>query len=156
MKSGIFPPPHVEADKGHGRIETRALQTSTTLTGYIKFPHAQQVFRIRRVTTDLKGNLLRSEVVYGITSLSVDEASPQRVAELVRGHWSIENSLHWVRDVTFDEDRSQVRTGSGPRMMATLRNLVISILRLRGVKNIARAVRQIAWKAGAALRLIGL
>lgn len=95
-------------------------------------------------------------MAYGITSLSVAEASPQRVAELVRGHWSIENSLHWVRDVTFDEDRSQIRTGSGPRMMATLRNLVISILRLQGFKNIAKAVRQIAWNTGDALHLIGL
>ena len=76
--------------------------------------------------------------------------------ESVRGHWSIENSLHWVRDVTFDEDRSQIRTGAAPRVFATMRNLVISLLRLNGVKSIASGLRKLSWNAELALELIGI
>lgn len=67
--------------------------------------------------------------------------SPDELATWIRGHWTVENRLHWVRDVTYDEDRSQVRTGSGPRAMASLRNLAISILRINGITNIAQALR---------------
>ncbi|MHB1042985.1 MAG: hypothetical protein ACYC0Q_09125 [Eubacteriales bacterium] len=67
----------------------------------------------------------------------------------IRGHWSIENSLYWVRDVTFDEDCSQIRTGAAPRVFATMRNLVISFLRLAGVKNIASGLRKFSWNASA-------
>ncbi|MCL6444590.1 MAG: transposase, partial [Alicyclobacillus sp.] len=71
------------------------------------------------------------------------------------GHWEIENRLHWVRDVTFDEDRCQIRTGQGARTMATLRNLAISVFRLRGCRNIARALRQTSWNAQRAMEWIG-
>jgi len=93
-------------------------------------------------------------VAYGVTSLP-EGTSPARLLSLVRGHWRIENSLHWVRDVTFDEDRSQVRTGTGPRVMATLRNLAIGLLRVRGCANIAQALRQHAWNPGLAVAAIG-
>ena len=76
--------------------------------------------------------------------------------ELSRGHWAIENGLHWVRDVTFDEDRSQVRTKSAPRVMATLRNLAISLLRLAKRPNIAKALRDYAAKPHRTLGVIGL
>jgi hypothetical protein len=133
----------------------RKVQTSTTLKGYITFPYAEQVIRLERTATDLAGNLLRHEVAYGITSLTPKQADAKRLSRLVRGHWQIE-SHHWVRDVTFDEDRSQVRTGSSPRLMATIRNLVIGLLRLRKVTNIAKAVRDCAWTAGLALSILGL
>ena len=81
------------------------------------------------------------EVVYLITSADVRTAPPATLAAWVQGHWGIENRLHWVRDVTFDEDRSQVRTGTAPQVMATLRNLAISLLRLAGWTNIARGLR---------------
>lgn len=116
----------------------------------------QQVFCIRREVTRLGKNKDSSETVYGITSLSPAQASPKRLLELNRGQWSIENRLHWVRDVTFDEDRSQIRTGTGPRVMASLRNLVISILRRCGATNIAKTLRWFAFKTHLALRLIGL
>jgi predicted transposase YbfD/YdcC len=74
---------------------------------------------------------------------------------MIRGHWSIENSLHWVRDETFGEDRSQVRTGAEPRVFATLRNLAISLARLNGVKNIAAYLRKLGWNQEAAVSLIG-
>jgi len=94
--------------------------------------------------------------VRGITSLTPQQASPARLLELNRGHWAIENKLHWVRDVTFDEDRSQVRTGTTAHAMATLRNLAITLLRLAGATNIAAALRQCARHLTDALRLIGL
>ncbi len=133
----IFPPPHTTRDRGHGRIETRTVRASTALNGYLTFPHVQQVFQLERTVTDLSGNPLRHEVANYITSLSTQEAPPERLGSLARGQWTIE-SHHWIRDGVYDEDRSQVRRGSGPRAMATLRNLAISLLRVR---NIAQALR---------------
>ncbi len=80
-------------------------------------------------------------MVYGITSLTPQNSDPARVLSLNRNHWSIENKVHWVRDVTFDEDRSQVRKKAGPHVMDSLRNLAISLLRMAGAKNIAQALR---------------
>ena len=82
-----------------------------------------------------------AETCYAVTSLTVTQASPAHLAAIIRGHWGIEDRLHWVRDNDFDEDRSQVRTASGPRIMASLRNLVITILRLAGTTSIAAALR---------------
>ncbi len=152
----IFPPPHTERDKGHGRIETRTIRTSTLLNDYLDFPHTGQVFRIERTTTDLKGDHKSHDVAYGITSLTADEADPQRLLRLARGHWHIENSLFWVRDVTFDEDRSQIRTGSAPQAFAALRNLAINLFRLSGFTNMAATLRRHAWKPERALSLVGL
>lgn len=96
-------------------------------------------------------------MVYLITSLSPEEASPQRLLDLNRGHWGIENRLHWVRDVTFGEDHSQIRTGAGPQMMALLRNLAISLMRLRlETQWIAQAVRDLAARPHLALAIVGL
>jgi len=142
--------------KGHGRIETRSIRSSTELTGYIDFPHAEQVFFLHRFTTDLKGNEIRSELSYGISSLSPEEARPARLLELNRNHWSIENKVHWVRDVTFDEDRSRIRRNGGPQVMATLRNLAISVLRMAGVRFIAKGLRHCSWDKNRTFRLIGL
>lgn len=114
------------------------------------------MFRVERETTDLHGRLLRHEVCYGLTSLSTKKAGPDRLLDLNRGHWEIENRLHWVRDVTFDEDRSQVRRHNGPQVMASLRNAAIGLLRLAGATNIASATRHLHRKVGKALRLIGL
>jgi predicted transposase YbfD/YdcC len=143
-------------EKGHGRIETRSIWTSQELNDYLDFPHVHQVFCIRRDVYHLTKKRESSETVYGITSLSPEQAHPQRLLELNRGQWSIENKLHWVRDVTFDEDHSQIRTGSGPHVMASLKNLVISILRRCGATNIAKSIRWFAYKSHLALKLIGL
>jgi len=142
--------------KGHGRIETRSIRASAELTGYIDFPYAEQVLFLHRVTTDLKGNPLRSELSYGITSLSLEAARPARLLELNRNHWSIENGIHWVRDVTFDEDRSRIRKNAGPQVMATLRNLAISVLRMAGARYIAKGLRHCSWDRNRTFRLIGL
>lgn len=148
-------------DKGHGRIETREIWTSTEFSNHVDFPYAQQVFRIKRTTTDLSGNVLKGrrgteEVAFGVTSLSVEKASSDRVLAFNRGHWVIENQVHYVRDMTYDEDRSQVRKGSRPHAMATLRNLAISLLRLAGADNIAAATRYMSWNVERPLRALGL
>jgi hypothetical protein len=131
---------HQTIDRGHGRIEQRTIQVAPMPAG-LRFPHAKQVLVIQRHTTDLAGGHPRTEVCYAITSLDARRADPARLGVLARGQWQIENRAHWVRDVGFDEDRSQVRTGHGPQVMATLRNLAISLLRLGGHDNIARGLR---------------
>ena len=156
MSSGLFPPQHETVDKGHGRLEVRRIWTSTELNGYLDFPHCGQVARIERLTTETRTGQVRHDDATIITSLSPHQASPARLLELVRGHWSIENRSHWVRDVTFDEDRSQVRTGQGPRMMAILRNLAIAILRLLGFASVPRGLRHFARRPRLALNALGL
>ena len=152
---GTFPPLYRETEKGHGRIEQRTIQTSTELRGRSLFPHLEQAFRLERTTSGLDGRPLRHEVVYGVTSCLPEEAGEARLLHLVRDQWTIENRIHWVRDVTYDEDRSQVRTGQGPRVMATLRNLAISLLRLAGHTSIARSTRLLAAKRDQILTLLG-
>ena len=135
----------------------RAIWTSPALNTYLAFPYVGQVFCLRRTTTLLATGAARRETVYGVTSLSAAQASPARLLALVRAHWTIENRLHWVRDVTFDEDRSQVRRGAGPQVMATLRNLAISLLRLAGAPLIAPALRHAGWSGQAVIfRLLGI
>ncbi len=141
---------------GHGRIECRQLIASTALADYLHWPGLQQVFRLERTVTIKKTGKQRHEVVYGMTSLAADKADATRVLRLVRQHWSIENQSHWVRDVTFDEDRSQVRCGSIPQTMAALRNAAIGLLRLTGHTNIAAATRRFAAQPWAAVALLGI
>jgi predicted transposase YbfD/YdcC len=141
---------------GHGRIERRQLVASTALADYLPWPGLQQVFRLQRTVTVKKTGQQRHEVVYGMTSLAAPKADAARLLRLVRCHWHIENKSHWVRDVTFDEDRSQVRRGAIPQVMAAVRNLAIGLMRLRGHKNIAAATRRFAAQPWAALALLGI
>ena len=143
-------------DMGHGRIEQRNLTTSTALVGYSDWPGLTQVFELGRHVSIKKTGQERAEVVYGVTSLRPERATPGRLLELVRGHWHIKNKSHWVRDVTFDEDRSQVRCGSIPQVMAAFRNTTIGLLRWAGYTNIAAACRRLAAQPAQALALIGI
>jgi len=143
-------------DVGHGRIESRRLIASDSLAGYDYWPGLAQVFQIHRQVVQKKTGLERTEVVYGVTSLNEQQAEPARLLRLVRGHWLIENRSHWVRDVTFDEDRSQVRVGNIPQVMAALRNTAIGLLRVTGETNIASACRRLAAQPWAALALVGI
>jgi predicted transposase YbfD/YdcC len=143
-------------DIGHGRIESRNLTTSEALVGYSDWPGLAQVFEVGRHVMEKKTGKERVEVVYGVTSLRPEQASPGRLLELVRGHWAIENKSHWVRDVTYDEDRSQVRKGHIAQVMAALRNTGIGLLRVAGYDNIAQACRQMAAQPHRALALIGV
>ncbi len=134
---------HRAAETGHGRREIRTLKVVTIAAG-IEFPHAAQAVQITRKTRPVRAGRAgkwRTETVYAITDLRPHQARPDELAAWIRGHWQIENGLHWVRDVTFAEDLSQVRTGAAPQVMATLRNLAISIHRLAGATNIAAALR---------------
>ena len=123
---------------------------------YVHFPYCAQVACIERHSEELRSGKTRRETTYLITSLSHHEASPERLLALNRGHWGIENRSHYVRDFTFDEDRSQIRAHTGPRVMAALRNFAIRILRLVGHSNIAKAIRHMAAKPHVALGLIGI
>jgi predicted transposase YbfD/YdcC len=111
------------------------------------------VCRIQREVTR-KGQT-KLEVAYAVTSLWPHEADPRRLLELNRGHWGIENRLHYVRDMTFGEDASQVRTEAAPQVMAALRNATIGLLRLAGVTNIAAALRRNSAHPEEALALLG-
>lgn len=124
--------------KGHGRRATRTIRVIAA-PAWVEFAGAMQVAQVRRTVTRKGKKTI--EVVYLITSADTFAASPTTLAAWVQGHWGIENRIHWVRDVTYDEDRSQVRTGAAPQVMATLRNLAISLLRLNGWTNIAHALR---------------
>ena len=137
-------------------METRRIWTSDVLNEYVDFPHVGQVFWIERIVENRSTGKTRREMVYGLTSCSQAKASPEFVLDAVRGHWSIENRLHWVRDVTFDEDRCRIRKGNGAQTMASLRNLAISVLRLAGAKSISSALRRCARIGSKVLRFLGL
>ncbi|MDX6584705.1 MAG: hypothetical protein QOI10_3889 [Solirubrobacterales bacterium] len=138
------PAVHTRGGRAHGRVEKRTVKIVTVKTG-ILFPHARQALQITRKTRRPRSKKWSTEVAYAVTSLAAEQATAAELAGWVRGHWAIENRLHWVRDVTYDEDRSQIRTATGPRAMAALRNLAVSLLRINGVTNIAQALRHHAW-----------
>jgi hypothetical protein len=140
----------------HGRIEARSIWTSTELNNYPQFPYVAQVFRLERRRFDLNQNKEEHEVVFGVSSLTPNQANPAQVLGLNRNHWGIENKVHYVRDVTFDEDRSPVRKKAGPHVMASLRNLAISLLRMAGANNIAAGLRACGRKETRALSLLGI
>jgi predicted transposase YbfD/YdcC len=131
---------HRTTNRGHGRRETRSIKIVTIAAG-IEFPHAAQAIQVVRRTQPLAGGRWRTETIYAVTSLAPQHASPAQIAAWTRGHRQIENALHWVRDVTYGEDHSQVRTGAAPQVMASLRNIAINALRLADVTNIAAALR---------------
>lgn len=133
-----------EFDLHANRIETRRLRVSSALEDYLDYPFQRQVMELQRFIRNKKSGEERFEVVYAITSLSRERAGAEELLKLWREHWHIENRLHYVRDVTFDEDRSQVRDGKAPQVMAAMRNLAISLLRLAGAENIASATRKYA------------
>jgi predicted transposase YbfD/YdcC len=112
-----------------------------TVSAGILFPHAVQAIQITCKTRKLTTRKWRTGTVYAVTSLTSAQAQPDQLAEWIRGHWCVENRLHWVRDVTYGEDHSQIRTGNGPAPMASLRNLAINLLRMTGTSNIVAALR---------------
>ena len=163
------PVQHETAGAGHGRTEKRTIQVMDA-PGHVKamFPHAAQVFLIERYVTrkvrrrkknsrKYKTTTIRSAVAaLCITSLTAREAGPEHLAGYVRGHWSIENKIHWVRDVTYREDASRVRTAARPRIMVTLRNLAIGLIRQAGYRKIAATIRMIKHDPHLLLAILGL
>jgi predicted transposase YbfD/YdcC len=133
---------HVSEDRSHGRIVRRAIWVAPAEG--IEFPGAAQVFQIRRDTFDHAGHWLSKEIVYGVTSLAADQATPDDLARLIRTHWTVENKSHWVRDVVYREDHQYAYAGTGAQVMATVRNLALGLLRLAGITEITRTVQRIA------------
>ncbi len=134
----------------HGnRQELRELVVSSELNEWAQWPYLGQVGRLIS-TRECQGKITR-ETCDIITGLSSAQASPEALLRLIRGHWGIENRVHWVRDVTLDEDRCQVRVGSAPQVMAALPNTALGLLRLKGARYIAAAQRTLAWHAARAI-----
>ena len=125
---------HRSADNGHGRLEKRSCRVFdlTAHTDQARLPNRRVAFRIERERRIRKTGKVEHETVHGLTSLPPEQATAELVLTLVRGHWSIENRLHHVRDVSYDEDRCRVRSAHLPRNLACLTNLAISIVRLKG------------------------
>ena len=159
--ASLFPadgssPHHLTFYRCHGRTEIRSIWCTSSVAG-LDFPGVYQAFRIHREIFDLDRNPLRKpETVHGITSFTAWQANPADVLARNRGHWEVENREHYVRDVTFDEDRSQLRTGAAPQVMATMRNIAISLLRLTGWKNIKQATEKMSRRVGQILTLLGV
>ncbi len=142
-----------QRDRHGDRQEVRRLWASTALRGYLDWPGVQQVCQVERVSVR-QGQVTR-QVRYAITSLR-ESVGPGDLLRHVRGHWGIENRLHYVRDVTLGEDGSQVRSGAAPEVMAALRNVVVALLRQAGWTNIAAGLRHHGWQSGTALALLGI
>lgn len=144
---------------GHGRVEERQLVLSADVpTGYTGFTGVAQVFCLTRRVEHKKSGKKHAETVYGMTSLPPEhpQGKPGRLLSVIRGHWQIENKSHYVRDVTFEEDRSQVRCGNLPQVLSAVRNVCIGLLRASGYKNIAAACRFHAARPHVALALLGI
>jgi predicted transposase YbfD/YdcC len=161
------PVQHATEEKGHGRRERRTIQvTDAPAPISARFPHARQVALIERYVTRtvrarkgkrwVKKQVKTAVAVFIITSLDAREAAPAHIAGYVRGHWTIENKVHWVRDVTLREDVSRVRTGPKPRIMATLRNLTIGLIRQAGYTKIAATIRRIKHDTALLIAILGL
>lgn len=141
-------------DKGHGRLEKRTLRTTTILTKHQDWKGLRQGFELVRERTE-KGKKT-VEVVHGITSLSPERADAERLLELNRGHWAIENGLHYRRDVTLGEDASRIRRGAAPQVMAAIRNSILHVLSAVVAPSIASAVRTMGNCLTRTLTLLGL
>lgn len=127
----------------HGRIESRAIWTSTQLNGYLDFPHVGQAYLIERSVVHKKSGKVSTELAYGITSRSPASAGPAQVLALNRNHWAIENGCHWVLDWNWDEDRSHIRTGYGPQNITRLRRFAISVIRTKSRDSVAATLRKL-------------
>lgn len=148
-------PTHTTTDTGHGRCERRTIQVLPAPEN-VGFPFAAQGFLVERYITHTTSGKTSAIAVLGVTSLTATRATPPQIALHVRNHWGIENKLHYVRDVTYGEDHSRVRTNNAPRVMAGLRNIAISALRHAGHTNIAKALRHMARRATRPLTLLGI
>ena len=150
-----LPEQHAQTtEKAHGRLDIRSIRVSSELKGYSDWPGLEQVFEIRRGFQS-KGEW-HEALRYGVTSLPATICIPERLLQLKRGHWTIENALHYVKDVTMGEDKSTVHRDNGPKIMAALRNTVVSLLRHAGFSTIAARLRYNSTHPEAALKVLSL
>jgi predicted transposase YbfD/YdcC len=139
------PPDHQEAPTlAHGRIEQRAIWTSTRLNDYLDFPGVGQVFAVERRVTEKKSGKTSTETVFGLTSHTPQTADAARVLAYNRGHWTIENSCHYLLDWNWDEDRSTIRTGHGPENVTALRRFAIGIIKAKTQDSVATTLQRLA------------
>jgi len=139
---------------GHGRTEYRYLTASSQLNDYLDWPHLGQVFRLQRVVRHHHNDKITYEVLFGVTSLTAETCSPNRLLHLIRQHWHIENRLHYVRDVTFGEDACTIRHTRRQRLLASINNLVIGLLRQTSFRYLPEARRYFAVHCHEALQLL--
>lgn len=144
------------SDQHGNRVHQWQLRASNLLEGYSNWPGLKQVLKLKREVMNKSNGEVSEETTYAITSLGRHQAGPVELIKIWREHWHIENRLHWVRDVTYDEDRSQVRSGRIPQVMAAFRNAAISLMRIMGQSNIAAACRLYAARPALALAAVGL
>jgi predicted transposase YbfD/YdcC len=145
-----------EDDKGHGRVETRSIEVTSSLAGYLgtDWPGCERVFRLTRVRET--GEKVEAEVVLGITSLPRERAGAERLLGLIRDHWGIENGLHGVRDGALREDAGRIRKGPGPRVMAGLRNIAVFPFKRMGYESAAEATRHYACHPEETLKIVSI
>lgn len=141
-------------EKGHGRRERRTLKATTVLNNYLDWPGVGQVGSVETIV-DRKGKVTK-ETRYFITSVPRRVAGADELLRWSRGHWTVENRSHYVRDVSFGEDASRIRKGSGPQVMGALRNLAIGFLRSTGAPNIAEALRRNASQVAKLFARLGI
>jgi predicted transposase YbfD/YdcC len=127
----------------HGRIEIRKIWTTTEINSYLDFPYVGQAFVVERHSTEKKSGISSGEVAYGITSRTPEQADPQRVLKVNRGHWTIENSCHYIIDWNYDEDRGRIRTGYGPENITRLRRFSIGVIKSKKVRSVAQKMREL-------------
>lgn len=139
-------------DKGHGRITTRHLQVSSRLAGHLDWPGLQQVCRVERITKE-QGRETR-EIAYAITSLPPERSTAVDLLSYNRGHWGIENRLHWVRDVSLGEDACRANVEQCPQNLAALRNVALTLLRRAGVNEILATLRDFATRPQELLKFL--
>lgn len=144
-----------QVTKGHGRLEWRTVESTTALNTHLDWPALQQVLRRHARRVRLATGEVTDEVTYALTSLPRQCADVRTLAQIWRGHWTIENRLHYVRDVTLGEDACRIRLGAAPQALAALRNALLSLLRAHGWHRIPDALRHYAAAVPRALRLIG-
>lgn len=138
-------PDFMTLDAEHGRIETRNIWVTTDLNDYLNFPHVGQAFKVERITTHKKTGITRTEIAHGITSKSTNKATANQVLKDNRGHWSIENSCHYIIDWNFDEDRSRIRTGYGPENVTRLRRHAVSIIKSKKIRSVSQKMRELSF-----------
>jgi len=141
-------------EKGHGRIERRTLTVSGDLKGYLDWPYVEQVFKLEREFKQLTTGQVMQEVLYGVSSLTAAQADADQLLAITRRHWGIENGLHYRRDVTLHEDRSRLRTGQAPHMIAAINNLVLGLTARLGYTSAPQARRHFAAHLDEAVRLV--
>jgi len=127
----------------HGRIEIRKIWTTTELNDYLDFPYVGQAFLIERHSIEKKSGIRSCEIAYGITSRTAEQADPERILNVNRGHWTIENSCHYIIDWNYDEDRSRIRTGYGPENITRLRRFAIGVIKSKNLRSVAQKMREL-------------